>query len=59
MNLGKIIKEAQPKVYSKLKEKRERKKRSKEVKFTEKDIKELMSHSSYKRGSGGAIRQVR
>jgi len=27
--------------------------------LTERDIHELMSHSSYKRGYGGAIRQVR
>ena len=29
------------------------------TKLTEKEIKELMGHSSYKRGTGGAIRQVR
>lgn len=31
----------------------------KEEKLTEKDIKELMSHSSYKRSSSGAIKQIR
>lgn len=54
MAIGEIIKETQPDVYSKLVKK---KKLSKE-KLTEKDIKELMGHSSYKR-TGGAIRQVR
>lgn len=28
-------------------------------KLTEKEIKELMRHSSYKRGHGGSIRQVK
>ena len=53
MAIGEINKETQPDVYSKL----VKKKLSKE-KLTEKDIKELMGHSSYKR-TGGAIRQVR
>ena len=54
MKIKEIIKNNQPEVFSKLKES---KKHSKE--FTEKDLKELMGHSSYKRGTGGAIRQVR
>lgn len=53
MVIGEIIKETQPDIYSKL----VKKKLSKE-KLTEKDIKELMGHSSFKR-TGGAIRQVR
>ena len=53
MRIQDILKNNQPKTYSKLN------KHSKEEKLTEKDIKELMSHSSYRRGSGGAIRQVR
>lgn len=60
MRIGNIIKDAQPKEYSKLKQKKKRKKKhSKGTKLTERDIKELMGHSSYRRGSGGAIRQVR
>lgn len=58
MIIGKIIKEAQPKEYSKLK-KNKNKKHSKQQKLTEKDYENLMKHSSYKRCSGGAIRQVR
>lgn len=59
MKIGNIIKDAQPKEYSKLKQKKKRKKKHSKGKLTEKDIKELMGHSSYRRGSGGAIRQVR
>lgn len=58
MEIGKSIKVKQPEVYSKLKHYKHTKKNKKE-KLTEQDIKELMSHSSYKRGSGGSIRQVR
>ena len=46
-----ILKEKQPGTYSKLHS-------NKEEKLTEKDLKELMSHSSYKRSSG-AIWEVR
>ncbi|MGG7058441.1 hypothetical protein ACQPUZ_09105 [Clostridium tertium] len=53
MRIGDIIKEKQPRTCSELHSMR------KEEKLTEKDIKELMSHSSYKRSSSGAIRQVR
>ena len=56
MTIGEIIKETQPDVYSKL---TQANKLSKKDRLTEKDIKELMGHSSYKRGTGGAIRQVR
>lgn len=52
MRIRDIIKTNQPGAYSKLNYKKEKE-------LTEKDIKELMSHSSYKRGSGGAIKQVR
>ena len=51
IRIGEIIKDNQPDEYSKLK------KHSYE-KLTEKELKELMRHSSYKRCSG-AIRQVR
>ena len=50
MRINHIIKTNQPGTYSKLREKKEE--------LTEKDIKELMKHSSYRRCSG-AIRQVR
>lgn len=53
MRIEDSIKEKQPTEYSKLHSMR------KEEKLTEKDLKELMSHSSYKRSSGGAIKQVR
>lgn len=50
MRIKDIIKINQPGDYSKLKSNKED--------LTEKDIKELMNHSSYRRCSG-AIRQVR
>lgn len=53
-----IGQENQPNEYQRLKKKKQRKKLNNE-KLSEKDIKELMSHSSYRRGSGGAIKQVR
>lgn len=52
MRIGDILKEKQPKSYKKIKKMREEK-------LTERDIEELMYHSSYKRGSRGAIKQVR
>lgn len=56
MNIGTFIKENQPDSYKKLKNmKSENKKKN----LTEKDIKELMHHSSYKRSRRGAIKQVR
>jgi len=51
-----IIKETQPVTFSKIKKKN---KVHSKLGLTERDIHELMSHSSYKRGYGGAIRQVR
>lgn len=56
VTIGEFIKETQPEIHSKLKQMNKHT-RSKE-KLTEKDIKDLMSHSSYKR-CGGAIRQVK
>ena len=56
MNIGTFIKENQPESYKKL---RDIVSRSKKENLTEKDIKELMHHSSYRRGSRGAIKQVR
>lgn len=52
MRIKDILKINQPRTYSKLE-------RKIEEELTEKDIKILMSHSSYRRGSGGAIKQVR
>lgn len=54
MTIREILKEAQPDHYRKLVKKHSNKKPKKL-----KEIKELMGHSSYKRGTGGAIRQVR
>ena len=54
MKVNDIIKNNQPDIFSKLK-----KNKKHSEKFTEKELKELMGHSSYKRGTGGAIRQVR
>lgn len=54
VTIGEIIKETQPEIHSKLK-----KHTKKKEKLTEKDIKELMGHSSYRRVSGGSIRQVK
>lgn len=41
------------------KSKKKRSKKRKKERITEKDILELMQHSTYKRGKGGAMRQVR
>lgn len=55
MSIGRIIKENQPDNYEKLNGIRRKKKET----LSEKDLKELMYHSSYRRGSQGAIKQVR
>lgn len=52
MKIKDIIKTNQPGTYSELNSKK-----GKEL--TEREIKELMGHSFYKRGHGGAIKQVR
>lgn len=52
MRIKDIIKTNQPGTYGKLNSKKEKE-------LTERDIRELMGHSSYKRGPGGAIKQVR
>lgn len=60
MKIGVIIKDAQPNEYSKLREKEKNKQHSKkQEKLTKRDIKDLMGNRSYRRCSGGAIRQVR
>ena len=55
MNIGMIMKENQPDNYEKLNEIRNKKKEN----LSERDLKELMHHSSYKRSRRGAIKQVR
>ena len=57
MKIREILKEAQPGYYEKLVNKRLPKKKSE--KLSERDLKELMKQHSYKRGTGGAIRQIR
>ena len=57
MKIREILKEAQPGYYEKLVNKRKNKKKSE--KLSERDLKELMKQRSYKRGTGGAIRQIR
>lgn len=57
------MKGTQPEIYETLKNKgknnkrRNKKRIHKKEKLNERDIKELMAHSSYRRGSGGALRQ--
>ena len=51
-----IIKETQPDTYSRLKA---NKKRHSKKELTKRDYEELMKNSSYKRVTGGPIRQVR
>ncbi len=65
MEIREILKRTQPELYEKLNKRDRNNKRSSKkrkenkVNLNEKDIKELMSHSSYRRGTGGAIRQVK
>ncbi|MBB6622555.1 hypothetical protein H7E67_03845 [Clostridium gasigenes] len=56
MRIDEILKETQPNSHKELS--RIRVQAKKKV-LTESDIKELMYHSSYKRGARGAIKQVR
>lgn len=62
MRIEDILKENQPTEYKKLKDKPKKREKLSHAKaneeLTERDIKELMSHSSYKR-KNGYIRQVR
>ncbi|MBX9136712.1 MULTISPECIES: hypothetical protein [unclassified Clostridium] len=55
MSIGRVIKENQPDSYKKLNKIRN----DNREKLSEREIKELMHHSSYRRGSRGAIKQVR
>lgn len=56
MSIGRIIKENYPESYEMLRKIRSE---NKKENLTEKDIKELMHHSSYRRSRRGAIKQVR
>lgn len=59
MQIGKILQEKQPKVYNRLnKQKEHSKKRGKKEYLSFNSFKNLMKHDSYRRGRGGAIRQV-
>ncbi|MDU2266680.1 hypothetical protein [Clostridium celatum] len=55
MSIGRVLKENQPDSYKKLNKIRNDNKKE----LSERDIKELMHHSSYRRSSRGAIKQVR
>lgn len=55
MSIGRVLEEKQPDSYKKLNKIRNDNKE----KLSEKEIKELMHHSSYRHGSRGAIKQVR
>lgn len=57
VKIGQIIKEQYPEVHKKLnKKKRRRGNKKEQISFS--DIKNLMAHSCYRRGKGGAIKQV-
>ena len=55
MSIGRVLKENQPESYKKLNKIRNDNKE----KLSEKDLRELMHHSSYRRSRRGAIKQVR
>lgn len=57
MRIKDILKNSNFEKYKKLKAMATQK--NKIGKLSEKDLKELMSHSSYRRGKNGAIKQVR
>jgi hypothetical protein len=56
MRINEMIKSQQPQVYEKLNKKQHKKT---DLNLNTKDIEELMHHSFYRRGRGGAKRQVR
>lgn len=58
--MAEILRDKQPKEYNQLNKKNAESHKSSEKKerFSEKEIKELMSHSAYKR-CGGAMRQIK
>lgn len=59
LTIEEVIKATQPEVYSKLNKRYKHTKKKKEEKLTKRCLEELMSHPSYRRGSGGSIRQVK
>ncbi len=56
MRINEMVKNQQPQIYEKLSKKQQRKT---DLNLNTKDIEELMQHSFYRRGRGGAKRQVR
>ena len=60
MRIGNILKDTQTKEYKKLKSISNKKKNKKKIQnLSERDLKDLMSHSSYRRGKHGDIKQVK
>lgn len=59
MRIKNILKDTQSKEYKKLKSISNKKHKRKKENLSERDLKDLMSHSSYIRGKRGAIKQVR
>lgn len=59
MNIGEIIRINQPGVYEKLQRFIHTRKEKSHEQLSNNDIKKMMEHGYYKRGPGGAIRQVR
>lgn len=59
MLIGDILKVEQPDVYNKLSKIRHDKIKTKKDDSSFSDMEKLMENRSYKRGKGGAIRQVR
>lgn len=57
MLIKEILKESQPDYYKKLV--RNNKSKRKQEQLTEIEIRKLMKQRAYKRGTGGAIRQIR
>lgn len=57
MLIKEILKESQPDYYKKLVI--DNKSKRKAEKLTQKEVRELMKQRSYRRGTGGAIRQIR
>lgn len=59
LRVGEIIKDHQPKEYNKLNSRKKHKKNTKVESLSFTEIQQLMGHSSYRRGKGGSMRQVR
>lgn len=57
MKIGEIIERKQPETFKKLQYKKRERHNKEHLSFA--DFEKMMGHSSYKRGKGGAIRQVK